>query len=103
MYHIYIFMYASFLEQYYLYISSTYCISSHLSSLEGVPQSEEFFLRLMPDNVLQMARLYLQYAPTTAEAPGKAINPILLLCGNLLDSLALPCPGIIEAVLLLAR
>ena len=77
--------------------------SSQLATFEKLPQSEDFFLKLMPDNIVQTARLFLQYAPTTMQAAGEVANPILDRCGKLLDALIKPCPGLLEGVLLLAR
>ena len=37
----------------------------HLQAIEGQPTTEDFFVRLAPDTMLQMGRLYLQVGPGT--------------------------------------
>ncbi len=93
-----------------------------LASIDGMPITEDFFVRLSPDTVLNMARLYLsvrithpvnatlvieainpQYAPATPQAAGEATNPVLTKCARLLEALTKPAPGILEGVYLLAR
>ncbi len=51
---------------------------SLLSSLEGKSPSEEYFLKLSADFVLQLAYLYLQYGPADAPLTGDAAAPVLL-------------------------
>lgn len=76
----------------------------HLDSLgQGSGPSREFFIKVDPDFVIDMAKLYLQYTPSEPPKQGDLASPELLKVIKLLERLTHHVPGCVEAIYLLAR
>jgi tetratricopeptide repeat protein 21B len=75
----------------------------HLEAVKELKPSAEFFVKLDPDFVLDLARLYLMYCPSDPPSAGDAASPVLGKACKLLESLTKAVPGCVEGVYLLAK
>lgn len=79
-------------------------VTKHYQATEGQPKSMEYLLSLNPDFVVQMVRLYLEYAPDRPiKIPGQAVPEILKKCQAALKPVLYMCPAIVDANYLMAR
>eukprot|EP00045_Choanoeca_perplexa_P015875 m.206398 g.206398 ORF g.206398 m.206398 type:complete len:1328 (+) comp17103_c0_seq1:37-4020(+) len=78
-------------------------VELHLASVTTPSVPAEFFLKLQPDFVLDLAKLYLQYCPSEPPAKGDTPSPVLAKVCTLLETLTKLVPGCVEAVFLLAQ
>jgi tetratricopeptide repeat protein 21B len=78
-------------------------VTTHAKVTENVPYSAEYFRLLAPDFTVQVAKLYLQYAPNDPPEKGDAAPPMLARVSHVLEALTKVAPGQIEAAYLLAH
>ncbi|XP_028966731.1 tetratricopeptide repeat protein 21B-like [Galendromus occidentalis] len=79
-------------------------VTKHYQTTEGQPKSMEYLLSLNPDFVVQMIRLYLEYASDRPiKGPGQAVPEILKKCQAALKPVLHMCPAITDANYLMAR
>eukprot|EP00051_Salpingoeca_urceolata_P023185 m.390103 g.390103 ORF g.390103 m.390103 type:complete len:1321 (-) comp20074_c6_seq3:93-4055(-) len=78
-------------------------VETHIASLEGESHDFDYFRKLAPDLVLQIAKLYFQYTPNEAPAEGETPSPILAKIVRVLELVTKVAPGLTESVYLLAR
>uniref|UniRef100_A0A673NGC3 Tetratricopeptide repeat protein 21B-like n=1 Tax=Sinocyclocheilus rhinocerous TaxID=307959 RepID=A0A673NGC3_9TELE len=77
-------------------------VDTHFSALQGLPLSVEYFEKLNPDFLLEIAKEYL------ALSPAKVFPPILdseslQHCASVLDTVVKVVPGLMQAVFLTAK
>jgi hypothetical protein len=53
----------------------------HIESLGDGGPSREFFIKLDPDFMIDIAKLYLQYTPSNPPEEGDAPSPVLAKVG----------------------
>uniref|UniRef100_A0A672KST6 Tetratricopeptide repeat protein 21B-like n=1 Tax=Sinocyclocheilus grahami TaxID=75366 RepID=A0A672KST6_SINGR len=76
-------------------------VDTHFSVLQGLPLSVEYFEKLDPDFLLEIAKEYLALSP--APAPGQPPAPQLQHCASVLDTVVKVVPGLLQAVFLMAK
>uniref|UniRef100_A0A672QNB8 Tetratricopeptide repeat protein 21B-like n=1 Tax=Sinocyclocheilus grahami TaxID=75366 RepID=A0A672QNB8_SINGR len=76
-------------------------VDTHFSALQGLPLSVEYFEKLNPDFLLEIAKEYLALSP--APAPGQPPAPQLQHCASVLDTVVKVVPGLMQAVFLMAK
>uniref|UniRef100_A0A671SJH7 Tetratricopeptide repeat protein 21B-like n=1 Tax=Sinocyclocheilus anshuiensis TaxID=1608454 RepID=A0A671SJH7_9TELE len=77
-------------------------VDTHFSILQGLPLSVEYFEKLNPDFLLEIAKEYLALSPAKAPAPGQPPAPQLQHCASVLDTVVKVVPGLLQAVFLMA-
>uniref|UniRef100_A0A672KY66 Tetratricopeptide repeat protein 21B-like n=1 Tax=Sinocyclocheilus grahami TaxID=75366 RepID=A0A672KY66_SINGR len=77
-------------------------VDTHFSVLQGLPLSVEYFEKLDPDFLLEIAKEYLALSPAKAPAPGQPPAPQLQHCASVLDTVVKVVPGLLQAVFLMA-
>uniref|UniRef100_A0A672KYL8 Tetratricopeptide repeat protein 21B-like n=1 Tax=Sinocyclocheilus grahami TaxID=75366 RepID=A0A672KYL8_SINGR len=78
-------------------------VDTHFSVLQGLPLSVEYFEKLDPDFLLEIAKEYLALSPAKAPAPGQPPAPQLQHCASVLDTVVKVVPGLLQAVFLMAK
>ncbi|XP_016148131.1 tetratricopeptide repeat protein 21B-like [Sinocyclocheilus grahami] len=78
-------------------------VDTHFSALQGLPLSVEYFEKLNPDFLLEIAKEYLALSPAKAPAPGQPPAPQLQHCASVLDTVVKVVPGLMQAVFLMAK
>ncbi|KAI2660900.1 Tetratricopeptide repeat protein 21B [Labeo rohita] len=78
-------------------------VDTHFSALQGLPLSVEYFEKLNPDFLLEIAKEYLALSPAKAPAPGQPLAPQLQHCASVLDTVVKVVPGLLQAVFLMAK
>eukprot|EP00742_Colponemidia_sp_Colp-10_P005614 GILJ01006001.1.p1 GENE.GILJ01006001.1~~GILJ01006001.1.p1 ORF type:complete len:1335 (+),score=250.67 GILJ01006001.1:335-4006(+) len=78
-------------------------LSLHIAATKTVAPGYEFYVKLNPDFLLEIAKEYLQHAALTPLAPGETPGTFLNRGVKLLETLSKQVPGLVEAQLLLAK
>ncbi|KAL3836422.1 hypothetical protein ACJMK2_021855 [Sinanodonta woodiana] len=78
-------------------------IENHFKGLKGYPLGVEYYRLMNPDFLIQVIRLFLQFAPQTPVSAGQAVNPHLKKCLQVLDPLTKACPGLLEGLFLMGK
>ncbi|XP_076851637.1 tetratricopeptide repeat protein 21B [Brachyhypopomus gauderio] len=78
-------------------------VETHFSTLHGLPLSVEYYEKLNPDFLLEIAKEYLALCPAKPVSPGQAPTPQLQHCASVLDTVVKIVPGLPQAVFLMAK
>uniref|UniRef100_A0AAR2JAV8 Tetratricopeptide repeat protein 21B n=1 Tax=Pygocentrus nattereri TaxID=42514 RepID=A0AAR2JAV8_PYGNA len=78
-------------------------VDTHFSTLQGLPLSVEYYEKLNPDFLLEIAKEYLALCPAKPPAQGQAPVPQLQHCASVLDTVVKIVPGLLHAVFLMAK
>uniref|UniRef100_A0A9R1SDY0 Tetratricopeptide repeat domain 21B n=2 Tax=Cyprinus carpio TaxID=7962 RepID=A0A9R1SDY0_CYPCA len=82
-------------------------VDTHFSALQGLPLSVEYFEKLNPDFLLEIAKEYLALSPAKVlfpmRSPGQPPAPQLQHCASVLDTVVKVVPGLMQAVFLMAK
>uniref|UniRef100_A0A8B9LC89 Tetratricopeptide repeat domain 21B n=1 Tax=Astyanax mexicanus TaxID=7994 RepID=A0A8B9LC89_ASTMX len=88
-------------------------VDTHFSTLQGLPLSVEYYEKLNPDFLLEIAKEYLDhffnlslnksYFHFCPPAQGQAPAPQLQHCASVLDTVVKIVPGLLHAVFLMAK
>ncbi|XP_064595299.1 tetratricopeptide repeat protein 21B-like isoform X2 [Liolophura sinensis] len=78
-------------------------VETHFSALKGLPLGADYFYHLNPDFLLQVIKIYLQYAPQQPATAGQPVDPTLKRCSQILDPLTRAVPGLLEGLYLMGR
>uniref|UniRef100_A0A8B9LA54 Tetratricopeptide repeat domain 21B n=1 Tax=Astyanax mexicanus TaxID=7994 RepID=A0A8B9LA54_ASTMX len=78
-------------------------VDTHFSTLQGLPLSVEYYEKLNPDFLLEIAKEYLALCPAKPPAQGQAPAPQLQHCASVLDTVVKIVPGLLHAVFLMAK
>lgn len=80
-------------------------VSKHYQATEGQPKSMEYLLCLNPDFVVQLVKLYLEYAPDrpVKAMGGQALPEVLKKCQAALKPVLHMCPALVDANYLMAK
>ncbi|XP_022660212.1 tetratricopeptide repeat protein 21B-like isoform X2 [Varroa destructor] len=80
-------------------------VSKHYQATEGQPKSMEYLLSLNPDFVVQLVKLYLEYAPERPlkATSGQTLPEVLKKCQTALKPVLHMCPALVDANFLMAR
>lgn len=80
-------------------------VSKHYQATEGQPKSMEYLLSLNPDFVVQLVKLYLEYAPERPlkATSGQTLPEVLKKCQTALKPVLHMCPALTDANFLMAR
>ncbi|XP_050099284.1 tetratricopeptide repeat protein 21B-like [Anopheles aquasalis] len=81
---------------------------AHFKNLKALSYGTEYMELFKPDFLLQLVRELLQHAPIggiisdAMRHPTDGVHPVYLQCSNILDMIVKACPGLLEAVYLMA-
>ncbi|XP_035377935.1 tetratricopeptide repeat protein 21B [Electrophorus electricus] len=78
-------------------------VETHFSTLRGLPLSVEYYEKLNPDFLLEIAKEYLAICPAKPVTQGQAPAPQLQHCASVLDTVVKIAPGLHQAVFLMAK
>ncbi|KAI4887077.1 hypothetical protein NFI96_013965, partial [Prochilodus magdalenae] len=78
-------------------------VDTHFSTLQGLPLSVEYYEKLNPDFLLEVAKEYLALCPAKPPTQGQAPAPQLQQCASVLDTVVKIVPGLLHAVFLMAK
>uniref|UniRef100_A0A672KXY6 Tetratricopeptide repeat protein 21B-like n=1 Tax=Sinocyclocheilus grahami TaxID=75366 RepID=A0A672KXY6_SINGR len=77
-------------------------VDTHFSVLQGLPLSVEYFEKLDPDFLLEIAKEYLALSPAKVFPPLRCLIACVH-CASVLDTVVKVVPGLLQAVFLMAK
>jgi len=78
-------------------------IESHFGNLGGVPLGSLYFERLNPDFILELAKIFLQFAPNEPMGIGQSASPVLNRTLTILDPIVKTVPGLLQGHYYMAK
>eukprot|EP00794_Sanderia_malayensis_P003381 gene3381-3871_t len=78
-------------------------IESHFQGLGGLPLGSLYFEKLNADFLMEVAKVFLQFAPAEPAGMGQPVALILKKCVTILDPVVKTVPGILECQYLMAK
>ncbi|KAG1679081.1 Tetratricopeptide repeat protein 21B [Nymphon striatum] len=78
-------------------------VDTHFVRLKGLHLGIQYYLLMNPDFMLMIVKDYFRYSPSQPVAGGQSVSPILRRIQAVLEALCRACPGLLEALFLMAK